>query len=78
MRPHARLLRPLRALGRLLRWPEPDSRMHFDRRAGGLQSDSLLDASQLEVLAGGLGLELAGQLPAIELRRHGLSQRDAC
>lgn len=69
---HATLLRTLRALDRLLRRLEPEARLRFDRRAGRVQIDSLLDASQLEVLARGLGLELAGQLPMIELHRCGL------
>lgn len=67
----------LRALGQLLRRLEPDAHLHFDRRAGCLKVDSLLDASQLEVLARGLGLELAGQLPMIELHRCGLPRRSA-
>ena len=69
MRPSATLLHTLRDLGRLLRRLAPDPGRHFDHRAGHLQSDRLLDAGQLEVLARGLGLELGGQLPTLDRHR---------
>ena len=66
MRLHDTLLRKLRALARVLHRVESNASLRFDRCAGALQINSLLDASEIELLAHGLGLELAGQLPGVD------------